>query len=93
MFVIPKGTFEKEYNLEEYGIRVDPSGGKQTVYKTSWKGLAKKDGMTSGDVITEFKIENTDRPNKAIVYPLALLILSVFGYLMGFLMLVYLKIF
>ena len=80
MFVIPKGTFEKEYNLEEYGIRVDPSGGKQTVYKTSWKGLAKKQGIEMGDVITEFKIENLNRPNKGIVYPFALLFLVIFGY-------------
>ena len=40
-----------------------------------WKGLAKKDGIEMGDIITEFKIENLDRPNKAIVYPFALLLL------------------
>ena len=34
-----------------------------------------------GDIITEFKIENLDRPNKAIVYPFALIFLFVFGYL------------
>ena len=81
LFVIPKGTFDKDYSLEEYGIRIDTSEGNQKVYKTSWKGLAKKDGMLSGDVITEFKVENLDRPNKAIVYPFALLILLIFGYL------------
>ena len=32
-------------------------------------------------IITEFKIENLDRPNKAIVYPFALLLLFGFGYL------------
>ena len=46
----------------------------------SWKGLAKKDGLANGDVITEFKIENLDRPNKAIIYPFALSILLIFGY-------------
>ena len=46
-----------------------------------WKGLAKKDGVEMGDIITEFKIENLDRPNKAIVYPFALFTLLVFGYL------------
>ena len=34
-----------------------------------------------GDIITEFKIENLDRPNKAIVYPFALLFLGGFGFL------------
>ena len=44
-----------------------------------WKGLAKKDGMEMGDIITEFKIENLDRPNKGFVYPFALLLLIGFG--------------
>ena len=81
MFVIPKDTFDNEYNLMEYGIEINSENGKQTVYKVSWKGLAKKDGLASGDVITEFKIENLDRPNKAIIYPFALSILLIFGYL------------
>ena len=34
-----------------------------------------------GDIITEFKIENLERPNKAIVYPFALLLLTGFGFL------------
>ena len=37
--------------------------------------------MEIGDIITEFKIENLDRPNKGIVYPFALLFLIGFGYL------------
>ena len=81
LFVIPKGTFDKDYNLEEYGIRINSNDGNQTVYKTSRKGLAKKDGVRNGDVITKFKVENLDRPNKAIVYPFALLVLFIFGYL------------
>ena len=48
---------------------------------SDWKGLAKKDGMEIGDIITEFKIENLDRPSKAIVYPFALILLFGFGYL------------
>ena len=51
-----------------------------TIDTLDWKGLAKKDGMEIGDIITEFKIENLDRPNKAIVYPFALLLLLIFGY-------------
>tara|TARA_B100000700_G_scaffold127177_1_gene142408 strand:- start:3874 stop:6222 length:2349 start_codon:yes stop_codon:yes gene_type:complete len=81
MFVIPKDTFDNEYNLMEYGVEINSESGKQTVYKVSWKGLAKKDGLANGDVITEFKIENLDRPNKAIIYPFALSILLIFGYL------------
>lgn len=34
-----------------------------------------------GDIITEFKIENLDRPSKGIVYPFALIFLIAFGYL------------
>ena len=41
----------------------------------------KKSGFKIKDFISEFKIENLDRPNKAIVYPFAILLLFVFGYL------------
>ena len=81
LFVIPKNTFDSDYNLQEYGITIDPSGGDQKVYKTSWKGLAKKHGLLNGDVITEFKIENLERPNKAIIYPFSLAIFCIFGYI------------
>ena len=55
--------------------------GKTTVDTLDWKGQAKKDGMEMGDIITEFKVENLDRPNKAIIYPFALIVLFGFGYL------------
>ena len=55
--------------------------GKMTIDTIDWKGLAKKDGIEIGDIITEFKIENLDRPNKGIVYPFALLFLIFFGFL------------
>ncbi|MDA7780084.1 hypothetical protein N8922_01955 [Candidatus Pelagibacter sp.] len=29
----------------------------------------------------KFKIENADRPNKGIIYPIAILLLIIFGYL------------
>ena len=45
-----------------------------TIDTLDWKGLAKKNGMELGDIITEFKIENLDRPSKAIVYPFALIL-------------------
>ena len=34
-----------------------------------------------GDIISNFKIENPERPNKAIVYLIALIFLFIFGYL------------
>ena len=34
-----------------------------------------------GDIISNFKIENPNRPDKSIVYPFALICLFVFGYL------------
>ena len=42
--------------------------------------LAKQEGFAEGDFISEFKIENLDRPDKAIVYPFAILLLFLFGY-------------
>ena len=37
--------------------------------------------MEMGDIITEFKVEILERPNKGIVYPFALLLLVSVGYL------------
>ena len=51
-----------------------------TVDKLNWKGEAKKSGIQMGDIISNFKIENPDRPDKAIVYPFALTFLLIFGY-------------
>ena len=42
---------------------------------------AKKSGFEIGDYISEFKIENLDRPSKIVVYPIAILFLIIFGYL------------
>ena len=55
--------------------------GRITIDTLKWNGLAKNSGVETGDVISEFKIENLDRPDKAIVYPFALLVLFGFGYL------------
>ena len=49
--------------------------------KVKWNGLAKKSGIVMGDMISEFKVENLDRPNKAIIYPFALILLFGFGFL------------
>jgi len=80
LFVIEKNSFDQNYSLKDYGISLVDQEGKTIIDTLDWKGLAKKDGMEMGDIITEFKIENLDRPNKAIVYPFALLLLFSFGY-------------
>ena len=81
LFVINKDSFKENYSLEEYGINLVDKEGRMTVDTLKWNGLAKKSGVETGDVISEFKTEILDRPNKAIVYPLALLFLFGFGYL------------
>ena len=52
-----------------------------TVDKLNWKGKAKKSGIQMGDIISNFKIENPERPSKAIVYPFALIFLFIFGFI------------
>ena len=80
LFVIDREKFENEYNLEEYGVTLSEQNNQLIVDKLNWKGEAKKSGIQIGDIISNFKIENPDRPNKAIVYPLSFLLLSIFGY-------------
>ena len=80
LFVIKKDSFIKKYNLEEYGINLVNKEGRLTVDTLKWNGLAKKAGIETDDVITEFKIENLDRPNKAIIYPFSFLLIFIFGY-------------
>ena len=81
LFVISKGTFEAEYNLEKYGMNLIKEENRIVVESLKWNGKAKKSGFETGDYISEFKIENSDRPDKVIVYPLAILFLIIFGYL------------
>ena len=70
-FVIEKGSYDNNYSLKDYGINLIDQEEKMVIDTLDWKGRAKKNGMEMGDIITEFKIENLDRPNKAIVYPFA----------------------
>ena len=81
LFVINKNSFEKKFNLEDYGINLIEDDNNIIVDTLKWNGLAKKSGFETGDLISEFKIENLDRPNKIIVYPLATILLFIFGYL------------
>ena len=80
LFVIEKDSFENNYNLKEFGLTLIDENNQVTVDKLNWKGEAKKSGLQIGDVISNFKIENPDRPNKSLVYPFALFLLFLFGY-------------
>ncbi len=80
LFVISKNTFEDKFNLEDYGVTLLKQDDKIFVDNLKWNGEAKKNGLEMGDYISEFKIENSDRPSKNIVYPIAILFLLVFGY-------------
>ena len=81
LFVIEKNTFESEFNLEEYGMTLVKEKNQIVVDALKWNGEAKKSGLEMGDYISEFKTENLNRPNKKIIYPIALFLLLVFGYL------------
>jgi len=81
LFVINKNTFENKYTLEDYGINLIKEDNNFIVDNLKWNSTAKKEGFENRDIISEFKIENLDRPNKAIVYPFALILLLNFGYL------------
>jgi len=81
LFVIEKNTFKSKFNLDEYGISLIKKEKRIVVDNLKWNSQAKKNGFKTGDYISEFKIENLDRPNKKIIYPLAILLLIIFGYL------------
>ena len=81
LFVINKNTFEREYSIEDYGMIIIKENEKYIVDTLKWNGKAKKNGFEMGDYISEFKIENADRPSKKIIYPLAIFLLIIFGYL------------
>jgi len=80
LFVIPKNTFEDKFTLEDYGVTLLKHDNKIVVDNLKWNGGAKKSGFEMGDYISEFKIENSNRPSKNIVYPIAIILLVIFGY-------------
>jgi TRAP-type uncharacterized transport system fused permease subunit len=80
LFVINKKSFNQNFNIQDYGIDLIEENNKIIINKVSWNGLAKKSGIEIGDIISNFKVENLERPNKAIVYPFAFLFLFSFGY-------------
>ena len=81
LFVINKNSFENNYSIEEYGMKIIKENEKYIVDTLQWNGKAKKSGFEMGDYIKEFKIENANRPSKTIIYPLAILLFLIFGYL------------
>ena len=81
LFVIDKKSFDKDFNLENYGLTLTEKGNNLIVKSLDWKGLAKKSGIEVGDIISNFKTENLERPNKAVIYPFATFLLFIFGLL------------
>ena len=81
MFEIPKDSYDQSFTIEEYGINLVKKDNNIIIDTLKWNGLAKKSGFETDDIITDIKIENKDRPNKNIVYPFALILLGIFGYL------------
>jgi hypothetical protein len=81
LFVINKDTFKEEYDIEKYGMSINKENKKYIVNTLKWNGNAKRSGFEMGDYISELKIENADRPSKTIIYPIAILLLFIFGFL------------
>jgi TRAP transporter 4TM/12TM fusion protein len=81
LFVIYKASFDKDFNLENYGLKLAEEENNLIVKSLDWKGLAKKSGIETGDIVSNFKTENTERLNKAVIYPIALFLLFIFGLL------------
>ena len=81
LFVINKKSFDKEFNLKMYGLKLAQEENNLIVKSLDWKGLAKNSGIENGDIVSNFKIENLERPNKAVIYPFAAFLLFIFGLL------------
>ncbi|MDC0343914.1 TRAP transporter permease [Pelagibacteraceae bacterium] len=81
LFVIDKKSFDKDFNLENYGLKLAEEENNLIVKSLDWKGLAKKSGIEIGDIVSNFKTENLERPNKAVIYPFAAFLLFIFGLL------------
>ncbi len=81
LFVIEKNSFDENFSLDDYGMSLVVEDKKTIIDTLKWNGIAKKSGLDMGDIINEFKIENQNRPKKEIIYPIALILLSIFGYL------------
>jgi TRAP transporter 4TM/12TM fusion protein len=81
MFEIKENQFDKKFQIDDLGIEVVEKDGALIIDTLKWNGVAKKVGLSTGDSIDEFKTTNPNRPDKDIVYPFALLLLLIVGYL------------
>ncbi len=81
LFVIERNSFDKEYSVEEYGLNTINENGNLVVDTLKWNGKAKKSGFETGDYISELKVENFNRPSKNTIYPIAITLLLIFGYI------------
>ena len=81
LFFFFLNTFETKFTIEDYGMNLIKNDNKIIVDTLKWNGEAKKNGFEMDDQISEFKIENSDRPNKNIIYPVSIFLLIIFGYL------------
>ena len=66
--------------IEDFGINLIDKDKNLIIDTLKWNGLAKKKGFQTDDIIDELKIENSNRPDKDIVYPFALLCLGLIGF-------------
>ena len=80
LFEIPENKFNKDFQIKDLGIEVSDKEGKLVIEFLQLNAVAAQVGLVVGDTIDEFKTVNPDRPNKAIIYPFALLLLLIFGY-------------
>jgi C-terminal processing protease CtpA/Prc len=59
-----------------FGLGLDPAkDGRRAVADLAFMGPAEKSKMEPGDFVTEIDLQQTGRPAKEWVYPLALLVL------------------
>ena len=64
---------------ETRGVRIVQAGtrqGRPVVDATNFGGAADSIGIAMGDIVTEMDIQILGQPNKALVYPFALLLLG-----------------
>ena len=80
MFEINKNDMENNFSIEDFGINLIDKDKNLIIDTLKWNGLAKKKGFQTDDIIDELKIENSNRPDKDIVYPFALLCLGLIGF-------------
>ena len=80
LFVIKKNSFDQDFKFDDFGISLIESKNKIVIDNLVWNSLAKKSGLQLDDIVSELKIENLDRPNKILIYPIALFIFLFFGY-------------